>query len=376
MNSNFHTLQDLVLAAHERLGKDVWDFVTYGTESETTIRRNRRALDSLAWLPRILRDVSVVDASTTLLGETLRIPVLLSPMGSIARFDTEGALATARAVGAFGTLQFLSSHAENEIAALHTGVKLPLIYALHPYDDPAALDDEIDRVKAAGYRAISVATASGYYSRRERDLMNGFAGKVDPLRSYAGFMRDQRATGTTPADLLPTRLSWGLLDRIRDRSGMKIVLKGVLTAVDARLAVEHGVDVVYVSNNGGRAIDHARATIVTLPDIVAAVAGRAAVIVDGGFVRGSDVLKAIALGARAVCMGRMQAWALAASGQAGVTRMREILEEEIVVTMGQIGVSRLDELNPAYVAPTEPCVTPHPLSAFPVVMERLFGAHD
>lgn len=376
MNSNFHTLQDLVLAAHERLGKDVWDFVTFGTESETTIRRNRRALDSLAWLPRILRDVSAVDASTTLLGENLRIPVLLSPMGSIARFDPEGALTTARAVAAFGTLQFLSSHAENEIAALHTGGKLPLIYALHPYDDLPALDDEIDRVKAAGYRAISVATASGYYSRRERDLMNGFAGKVDPLQSYAGYMRDQRTTGTTPAGLLPTRLSWGLLDRVRERSGMKIVLKGVLTPADARLAVEHGVDVVYVSNNGGRAIDHARATIVTLPEIVATVAGRADVIVDGGFVRGSDVLKAIALGARAVCMGRMQAWALAASGQAGVIRMLEILEEEIVVTMGHIGVSRLDELNPEYMTPAEPCVAPHPLSAFPVVMERLYGVRS
>jgi glycolate oxidase len=371
MNSNFHTLQDLVLAAHERLGKNVWDFVTFGTESETTIRRNRRALDSLAWLPRILRDVSTIDASTTLLGATLRIPVLLSPMGSIARFDPEGALTTARAVEAFGTLQFLSSHAENEVAALHTGARLPLIYALHPYDDLPALDDEIDRVKAAGYRAISVATASAYYSRRERDLMNGFAGKVDPLQSYAGYMRDQRATGATPRALLPTRLSWNLLDRIRDRSSMKIVLKGVLAPADARLAVEHGVDVVYVSNNGGRAIDHARATIVTLPDIVAAVAGRAEVIVDGGFVRGSDVLKAIALGARAVCMGRMQAWALAASGHAGVIRMLEILEEEIIVTMDHIGVSRLDELNPDYVTPAEPCVTPHPLSAFPVVMEQL-----
>jgi glycolate oxidase len=219
VTSNFLTLQDLVLAAHERLGKDVWDFVTFGTESETTIRRNRRALDSLAWLPRILRDVSAVDASTTLLHQALRIPVLLSPIGSIARLDPLGALATTRAVTAFGTLQFLSSHAEDEIASVCTGAPLPLIYALHPYDDPAALDDEIDRVKAGGYRAISVATQSGYYSRRERDLMNGFAGKVDPLQSYAGFLRRERATGGV-AELRPVRLSWGLLDRIRDRSGM------------------------------------------------------------------------------------------------------------------------------------------------------------
>jgi isopentenyl diphosphate isomerase/L-lactate dehydrogenase-like FMN-dependent dehydrogenase len=122
VTSNFLTLQDPVLAAHERLGKDVWDFVTFGTESETTIRRDRRALDSLAWLPRILRDVSKVDAGTSLLGEALRIPVLLSPIGSIARLDRAGALAAARAVGAFGTLQFLSSHAEDEVAALRTGV--------------------------------------------------------------------------------------------------------------------------------------------------------------------------------------------------------------------------------------------------------------
>jgi isopentenyl diphosphate isomerase/L-lactate dehydrogenase-like FMN-dependent dehydrogenase len=372
VTSNFLTLQDLVLAAHERLGKDVWDFVTFGTESETTIRRNRRALDSLAWLPRILRDVSKIDPGTSLLGEALRIPVLLSPIGSIARLDREGALAAARAVGTFGTLQFLSSHAEAEVAALRTGAALPLIYALHPYDDPAALDDEIDRVKAGGYRAISVATQSGYYSRRERDLMNGFVGKVDPLQSYAGFLRRERATGGV-AELRPVRLSWAMLDRIRARSGMKVVLKGVLTAADARLAVEHGVDVVYVSNNGGRSLDHARAAIVTLPEIVAAVAGRAEVIVDGGFVRGSDVLKAIALGARAVCMGRMQAWALAASGEAGVVRMLEILEEEIVVTMGHVGVNRLDELGPEYVSVAEFCGMAHPLGAFPVVMERLYG---
>lgn len=375
MNSNFLTLQDLVLAAHDRLDKSIWDFATFGTESETTLRRNRRALDSLAWQPRILRDVSAVDCRTTLLGQRLRIPVLLSPMGSIARFDPEGALATARAIDGFGTLQFLSSHAENEIASIRTGAKLPLIYALHPTDDLPALDAEIDRVTADGYCAISIATQSHFYSRRDRDLINGFVGKVDPHRSYADFMRRQRA-GDMVAELRPTRLSWGLLDHIRDRSGMKIVLKGVLTPADARLALEHGVDVIYVSNYGGRGLDHLCASIDVLPEIAAAVGGRAEIVVDGGFVRGSDVLKAIARGARAVCMGRMQAWALAASGEAGVVRMLEILEEEITITMGQIGVNRLEELNPDYIAPAEPCVTPHPLSAFPVVMERLFGIRD
>jgi len=131
------------------------------------------------------------------------------------------------------------------------------------------------------------------------------------------------------------------------------------------------VDVIYISNHGGRAIDHGRGTIQALPSIVEAVRGKAKVIIDGGFVRGTDVVKAIALGATAVGMGRMQSWALAAAGEAGLIRMLEIVEEEIIVTMGLLGVSRLEQLSPDYLVLTDPVVPAHPLSAFPVVMERL-----
>jgi glycolate oxidase len=174
--------------------------------------------------------------------------------------------------------------------------------------------------------------------------------------------------------LLGTAITWEMLERVKSRSGLPIILKGVTTAADAKLAIEHGVDVIYVSNHGGRAIDHGRGAIAALPEIVAAVAGRAEIIIDGGFVRGSDVLKAVALGARAVCMGRMQAWALAANGPAGLLRMLEILEEEIIVTMGLLGVTRLDQLGPDFLTAAEPVVPAHPLSAFPVVMERLAKA--
>ncbi|HEY0120901.1 MAG TPA: alpha-hydroxy acid oxidase, partial [Rhizobium sp.] len=140
---------------------------------------------------------------------------------------------------------------------------------------------------------------------------------------------------------------------------------------DAELAIAHGVDAVYISNHGGRALDHSRGTMTALPSIVDAVAGRAEIVIDGGFVRGTDVLKAIALGATAVCMGRMQAWALAAGGQPGLLRMLEIIEEEMVITMALLGVNRVSELSAQFLETAKPVVPPHPLSAFPVVMERI-----
>jgi isopentenyl diphosphate isomerase/L-lactate dehydrogenase-like FMN-dependent dehydrogenase len=206
--------------------------------------------------------------------------------------------------------------------------------------------------------------------------MNDIATTSKRARSYASYLqqqREERAQGKQPSKegLLGTAITWEMLERVKTRSGLPLILKGVTTVEDARLAIEHGVDVIYVSNHGGRAIDHGRGTIQVLPRIVEAIEGKAEVIIDGGFVRGSDVLKAISLGAKAVCMGRMQSWALAAGGQAGLVRMLEILEEEIIVTMGLLGVTRLNQLNSSYLEPTQPVVPPHPLSAFPVVMERL-----
>jgi isopentenyl diphosphate isomerase/L-lactate dehydrogenase-like FMN-dependent dehydrogenase len=206
--------------------------------------------------------------------------------------------------------------------------------------------------------------------------MNDIATASKRTRTYASYLqqqREERAQGKQPSreGLLGTVITWEMLERVKTRSGLPLILKGVTTADDARLAIEHGVDVIYISNHGGRAIDHGRGTIQVLPQIVDAIEGKAEIIIDGGFVRGSDVLKAISLGANAVCMGRMQSWALAAGGQAGLVRMLEILEEEIIVTMGLLGVTRLDQLTSSYLEPTQPVVLPHPLSAFPVVMERL-----
>jgi glycolate oxidase len=155
------------------------------------------------------------------------------------------------------------------------------------------------------------------------------------------------------------------LDAIKEMAGLPFILKGVATAEDAALAVAHGVGAIYVSNHGGRQLDHGRATIDMLPEVIAAVDGKAEVILDGGITRGSDALKAIALGARAVAIGKLQGWGLAANGQAGLVRVLEILESEIVTTMGLLGVTRLDQLNPAYLCKVEPLTPAHEMSAFP-----------
>lgn len=374
--SEFPTLQDLVWAAWEKLPRPVWDFVTFGSESETTLRRNRRALDSLVFLPRIMRDVSEVDPSTELLGLKLRIPVLLAPVGSIALLDPAGAVAAATTAHSFGIVQIVSGFAAPGYEVVAKTSSGPLFYALHPRAEQPFLDDLVDGVTACGYKAIVFVSEAAYYSRRERDLMSSIATTAKRSRSYASYLhqqREERALGRRPnkEGLLGTIITWDMLERVKQRSRLPLILKGVTTVADARLAVEHGVDIIYISNHGGRAIDHGRGTIQVLPQIVEAVAGKAKVIIDGGFVRGSDVLKAIALGAGAVCMGRMQAWALGAAGSAGLMRMLEIVEEEIIVTMGLLGINRLSELGREFVEAAEPIVTPHPLSAFPVVMERL-----
>jgi isopentenyl diphosphate isomerase/L-lactate dehydrogenase-like FMN-dependent dehydrogenase len=374
--SEFPTMQDLVWAARQRLPNAVWEFVTYGSETETTLRRNRHSIDSLAFLPRIMRDVSDIDCSTKLIGVPLRIPVMLAPVGSIALLDPTGALAAAKAAEQFGIIHIVSGYAAPGFEAVAAATTAPLVYALHPRADQAFLDDLVDRVTASGYKAITFVSEAAYYSRRERDLMNDLATASKRTRTYASYLqqqREERAQGKQPSreGLLGTVITWEMVERVKTRSGLPLILKGVTTVEDARLAIEHGVDVIYISNHGGRAIDHGRGTIQVLPRIVEAIEGKAEVIIDGGFVRGSDVLKAISLGAKAVCMGRMQSWALAAGGQAALVRMLEILEEEIIVTMGLLGVTRLDQLTSSYLEPTQPVVLPHPLSAFPVVMERL-----
>ena len=351
----FATLQEIVIAARRSLSRPVWDMVSGGSDSETTLRRNRLALDSLALRQRVLVNVSHIDTTTTLLGKSLPIPVFIAPVGNFLQMaDPEGVVAVARGAVAYGTEVFVSTAAKPGFERAAASVDVPLVFQLYVRSDRKWIEDVLDQAKAAGYRALCVTVDRAYYSRRERDLISRL-----PVRE-----------GGDPS--FQASLTWQDMIWMKARMGVPLILKGIATAEDARLAVEHGADVVYVSNHGGRQLDHAQASIEVLPEVVAAVDGRAEVLVDGAISRGTDVIKAIALGARAVGVGKLQGWALAAAGEAGVQRMLELLEVEIKTAMGLMGVTALAQLNPSWVRPAQAVGPGSITSAYPVFEEQRF----
>ncbi len=330
---SFNTLQEMVMHARQNLSRFQWDTLCGGSDSETTLRRNRMALDSLALRQRVLVDVSKIDMSTTLLGEKIRLPVFIAPVGNFLQIaDPQGAVAVARGALAAGTTAFISTAAKPSIEEVAKSVDQPLLFQLYVRSDRAWMRGFLDRAKAAGYRAICVTVDRAYYSRRERDIINQYLQRAD-----SGDPRHQAS------------LTWDDAAWIKQHTKLPLILKGIATAEDAELAVKIGADVVYVSNHGGRQIDHGQATIEVLPEVVDAVKGKAEVLWDGGVTRGTDVVKALALGARAVGVGKLQGWALAAAGEQGITRMFELLAQEIHTTLGLMGVKSIKELNPSWV---------------------------
>ena len=331
----FNTLQEMVMHARQNLSRFQWDTLCGGSDSETTLRRNRMALDSLALRQRVLVDVSKIDMTTTLLGEKLKLPVFIAPVGNFLQIaDPQGAVAVARGAIAAGTTAFISTAAKPSIEEVAKSVDHPLLFQLYVRSDRAWMRGFLDRAKAAGYRAICVTVDRAYYSRRERDIINQYLQRAD-----SGDPRHQAS------------LTWDDCAWIKQHTKLPLILKGIATAEDAKLAVQIGAVVVYVSNHGGRQLDHGLGTIETLPEVVDAVNGKAEVLWDGGVTRGTDVVKAIALGAKAVGVGKLQGWALAAGGEQGIVRMFELLAQEIHTTLGLMGVKSLKELNPSWVRP-------------------------
>jgi isopentenyl diphosphate isomerase/L-lactate dehydrogenase-like FMN-dependent dehydrogenase len=344
------TTHAVIDAARANLDDDVWDYIEGGAETETTARRNRLAIDSLALRPRVLRDVSSIDTHSTLLGHPLRIPVVLAPIGALQTITPDGGIASARAAERFGVLPIISSVTEPSLEAVGAATPGPKVSQLYIRGDAAWADELIGRVLGAGYSAIALTVDSAYYGRRERQLRSGWRPPT-------------HRSGAEPGIVWQARLTWEWLEQMRNRAGVPMIVKGIQTARDAEIAAERGFEVVDVSNHGGRELDHAEAAIETLREVVDAVAGRAEIVVDGGFMRGTDVLKAIALGANAVGLGRLQAFALAAGGEAALFRVLELLEEEIRIAMGLVGVVRLDELDASFVRESRALPAPSALLA-------------
>ena len=347
---DFVSTEEIIQLARRRVHQGVWDYLVGGSESETTLRRNRLAFDRLAFRPRVLRDVSSIDTSTTFLGHTLRIPAMLAPVGSLQVFDPEGGVAATRAAAEYGIMHVLSSVTEPSLEETANCVDYPKMFQLYVHGDWGWIEDIIGRVVEADYKALCVTVDVQHYSRRERVMVERW---VQPTRRR-------------PRDpYWGAALTWDLMDRIRDLAGLPFMLKGIATVEDALIAIDHGVDVIWVSNHGGRQLDHGLGSMDVLREIVEAVDGRAEIVVDGGVLRGSDILKAVALGAKAVAIGKLQAWGLSAAGSDGVVRMLEILEDEMTSAMGLLGVTSMDELGPEYVVKTDAVVTsPHEMSAW------------
>ena len=352
LNEQFLTLQEIYLAAKRNLAPGPWAYLMGGAETETTVLRNRRALDEIALRPRVLRDVSRIDSTAKFLGQPARLPVMLAPIGGLESIVEGGAAAAARAAAQFGVPQMLSSVCKPGLEETAAAAQTVRVFQLYVRGDDAWVDDFVRRARDNGYCAFCLTVDVAMYSRRERDLIGRF---VKPWRARA-------AEGAR----FQASLSWDQVKRFKDKHDVPLIIKGIATVEDAELAVQHGVEVVYISNHGGRQLDHGLGSTAVLPEIVNALDGRAEVWVDGGFMRGTDVVKAIALGAKAVGIGRLAGLGLAAAGVPGLVRALEILEDEIRTCLGLLGATSYAQLTPRHLAPAPAVRQPDTFSAFPL----------
>ncbi len=352
LQDRFQTLAEIIRAARLNLNQNLWDYVVGAAGTETTMLRNRQALDRIGFRPRVLQDVSSMDVTAQFLGHTIRMPVAIAPVGGLDQLGRGGGVTVARGAGLAGIPFFISSVTDVSLEDVAAAADGPKIFQLYVRGDDAFVDDHATRAIAAGYDAFCITVDSAHYSRRERDIENRF---TKPWRARNSGM-DYQAS-----------LNWADIARFRDKHDVKLILKGIATAEDAIRAVELGVSGIYVSNHGGRQLDHGAGAIEVLPEIVAAVAGRAQVMVDGGFSRGTDVVKAIALGADLVGLGRLYLYGYAAGGAEGIARVIELLEIEVIECLGLLGLSSFAGLNASYLRPVEPVVSPTVHSAFPLL---------
>lgn len=351
-NEPFQNLHEFVRKARANLNQNAWDYIVGAAETETTMRRNRMALDEIAFRPRVLRDVRQVDGGVDQFGRRMRLPVVLAPVGALEIFDPDGAASVARAAGTFGAAHMLSSVSEpgleNTAEAAPDALRL---YQLYVRGDDAFVADVVSRAEKNAYAAFCLTVDTAHYSRRERDIAKRYV-RESRLRATGGDYQKG--------------LEWRTVKMIKDKFKIPLILKGIATAEDAEIAVDHGVEWIYVSNHGGRQLDHGLGAMHVLPEIVQAVKGRAKIMVDGGFCRGTDIVKAIAAGADIVGIGRLQCWALAAAGEAGVVRMLELLEDEVLRCLGLLGATSFAEVNPSCLHPATATNPPSVFSAFPL----------
>ena len=366
---------DLRRIAKRRLPSGVFDYIDGAAEDELTSRRNRAAYQRVEFRPRVLRDMTVVDARTSLLRREMRFPLVLAPTGFTRIADPQGELAVARAAARAGipyTLSTLATRSIEEVAAVSDG---SLWFQVYVWKDRGLVKELIERARAAGYETLMLTVDTAVFGKRERDLRRGFSlppsigldtivdGIVHPgwtwrfIRSepirfanVVGRGVDDGSDPVTLAEFIPTQfdpaLSWADIEWMRSIWNGPIVIKGIQGIEDALLAVDVGVEAIALSNHGGRQLDGAPPPFEILPSVVEAVGGRVEIICDGGVRRGSDIVKAVALGATCCMAGRAYLYGLGAAGEAGVDHVLAMLEADVRRTMALCGVTSVGDLTP------------------------------
>jgi len=352
----FRSLSDLEEVASRKVGPKVWSYLESAAGTGTTERANRAAFDRWTVLPRVLAGIRTVDLGTKLLGTEVRMPVFVAPTAYQGLVHPDGEVGTARAAARAGLLALFSTLSTRSLEEISSARPLgPRWFQLYLQPEWTTTAELVRRAERAGFTAIVLTADVPVLGVRDGQLRTGFA--IDstlPVGSGPDVVPPPRGPepagekwtlGREPAE------SWEVMDRLRETTRLPIVVKGILTAADARRAVDYGARAVIVSNHGGRQLDRAPASLSVLADVAGAVGAGAEVYLDGGVRRGSDILIALALGARAVGVGRPVLWALAAGGEAGVGRYFSLLASDLATTMALAGRSAVPEVDRTAIAP-------------------------
>lgn len=354
------SLRDFEVAARNHLSTMAHGYYASGSDDEITLNENRTAYQRIQLRPRMMRGVRERDTRTTLFGQKIAAPISIAPMAFMKLADPAGEIAVARAAGQRGMLMTLSTMSTTPMEDVAQTGAYPRWYQLYVYRDREVTRDLVARAEKAGYQALCVTVDVPLLGKREADIRNGFhlprgiePANINISQARASIQAVGNESGLAAHinEAQDDNLTWDDLAWLASITSLPVLAKGVLRGDDARLAVEHGAKGIVVSNHGGRQLDTAVAGIDALPEIVAEVGGEVEILVDGGIRRGTDILKALALGARAVMVGRPVLWGLAVGGEAGVGQVLDILHTEFDHAMAQCGCHNVQEITPDLIYP-------------------------
>ena len=348
------SLQEFYQFAKKNTPIETWDYIIGAADTETTFKKNRYALDTYAFRPRILNDVEHVDTSIKIFGYNFSLPVFYAPIGSMQDFVKDGALNSTLSASDKKIFHMLSSTWSGGVDIIGKSVNYPKIYQLYIRGDENWVYEQISKAIDNGFIALCLTVDLDAYGRRERDL----------LKRYK---TTSRKTATGPEYQM--KFSWKDVRKIKNKFNIPIILKGIATEEDAKICIDEGIDVIYISNHGGRQLDYGFGGADLIQPISEVVKNKSKIFFDGGVCRGTDVVKAISLGAHCVGIGRLQCYAAATNGRDGLNKMIDILTNEILVCMRLLGVKNLDDLNCNYVKKDISISEPSLTSSFPLIDE-------